>query len=227
MQRQDDPFQVGGLITSSKLTVAMIITQILTGYSCMTFLSAFPWDWALATRKIGCRPGAFLLYFPCRYLSFMSVISTIVYLDAFPVVSVDPLRYLSQVTAGISIGLAYSIFLVRIAYMFKKRWLSIILDVLKLALWIIILKGTAEIPNVLQNRLGGEFAEAIYTLTVSAFAFALSLVKAFYLCRQEHRFKIRACIAVLWREDVLEFGAVSVSSTLSAVRPCKGESTAN
>ncbi|KAI0365078.1 hypothetical protein BV20DRAFT_955070 [Pilatotrama ljubarskyi] len=221
MQTQDDPFQDGGSIVSSKLTVAMIITQLLTGYSCMTFLSTLSCDWALATGKIGCRPGAFLVYFGCRYMSFMSVISTIVYLDAFPVALIDPLRYLSQVTAGISIGLAYTIFLVRIAFMFKKTWLGTILDILKLVLWIIIWNATSQLPNILQNHLGSQVAEAIYTLIVSTFAFASSLVQVLYLCRQEHGFKIRPCAAVMRREDVVEFGTIWVTSTLAAVRTSK------
>ena len=43
----------------------------------MSFLSAFHWDWSLLKGKVGCRPGAFGLYFGCRYLAILSMFSTI------------------------------------------------------------------------------------------------------------------------------------------------------
>lgn len=52
----------------------------------MDFLSSFSWDWSLLKGKMGCKPGAFILYFGCRYLGILSVVATVVFLDAFPVV---------------------------------------------------------------------------------------------------------------------------------------------
>lgn len=55
----------------------------------MDFLSSFSWDWSLVKGKLGCRPGAFILYFGCRYMGILSVVTTVVFLDTFPAVFLD------------------------------------------------------------------------------------------------------------------------------------------
>ncbi|KAI0629561.1 hypothetical protein C8Q77DRAFT_1220250 [Trametes polyzona] len=217
MQAQDDPFHVGGSITPSKLTLAMIVTHLVTGYACMDFLSFFAWDWSLVKGKLGCRPGAFVLYFGCRYLGILSVVSTVLFLDTFPMVFLDPLRYISEVTAGFALGLAYCIFLLRIAFMFKRLWLCVLADIVKFTFLGLMIKGMTEIPAVLRDGPGVSFTQAIFGLTVTTLLFLSTLVRALYVCRQEHAFKFWACLDVCRREDVIEFGLVWASTALMSV----------
>ncbi|CDO76733.1 hypothetical protein BN946_scf184813.g3 [Trametes cinnabarina] len=183
MLLQHDPFRNGDSLTSAQLNGSVAIVNLATGYSCMSILSSFHLDWSLLKGRIGCRPGAFTLYFGCRYMASMSMLSTMVYLNAFFVTSLDSLRYLAQVrivysipllhdaelsggvvlqvTGSIALGLAYSVLLIRIAAIYEKLWLSAVLDLLMLFFWGIIWKTVTEASGEHQH-LGFEFAMAVY-----------------------------------------------------------------
>ncbi len=49
----------------------------------MNFFSYLSCDLALLRGKVGCRPGAFILYYPCRYLSILSMVTFLAYYDSF------------------------------------------------------------------------------------------------------------------------------------------------
>lgn len=107
------PLSERGACPTTELTLGMIVTHLITGYGwcvapisalvplrtanrtrphSMDFLSSFSWDWSLLKGKMGCKPGAFILYFGCRYLGMLSVVATIVFLDAFPMVFLNVSR---------------------------------------------------------------------------------------------------------------------------------------
>ncbi|KAI0669527.1 hypothetical protein C8Q78DRAFT_976883 [Trametes maxima] len=205
MQQQDDPFRTGGVISSFKLSLSMIVTHLVAGSACMSFLSAFSWDWQLARGKAGCRVGAFTLYYGCRYLSILSVLSTMVFLDAFPVTLVNPLRYISQIAASLSLGLAYCILLVRIGAMYKNIWLCVGLDLLKVICWGIMWKTIVDTPGVVAFHPGTMLAEAIYNVFVPSLMFVASLFFALYVRREDHHFKPREMYRTCEREDIFEF----------------------
>ncbi|EIW54154.1 uncharacterized protein TRAVEDRAFT_31282 [Trametes versicolor FP-101664 SS1] len=221
METQNDPFQAGGSITSSKQTLGMIVTHLITGYACMDFLSSFSWDWSLLKGKMGCKPGAFILYFGCRYLGILSVVATVVFLDAFPVVFLNPMRYTSAIAAGLSLGFAYSIVLLRIAFMFKRTWLCICIDVLKFTFWGIMFRTMSQLPTLLREGLSVQLAEAAYCLAVASLVFAASLFQALYVCRKEHHFRIRELAHALAREDVVELAFLWAANVLTSVRNTK------
>ncbi|KAI9059904.1 hypothetical protein FKP32DRAFT_1679439 [Trametes sanguinea] len=216
MQVQDDPFRIGGSINPAKLSGGVIIANLATGYSCMSFLSAFHWDWSLVKGRVGCRPGAFMVYFGCRYLAILSMVSTIAYLNAFAVTSLYPLRYLAQLTGGIALGLAYSVLLIRIAAIFENIWLSAFLDVLKLVFWAIIWKSTTEVPGE-HRHLRTELAMEVYTLVVSALAFFTILYHALHLCKRERHPTVMIRVRILWREDVCEYALICATAIASAI----------
>ncbi|KAI0774917.1 hypothetical protein BD413DRAFT_308260 [Trametes elegans] len=192
MQSQDDPFHFGGTITSMKLSIGMMVTNLVVGYGCMDFLSTCRWDWLLLRGKVGCRPGAFLVYYGCRYLGITSAFCTLIFLDAFPMVFLKSLRYVCQITAGLSLGLAYSIFLVRLSSMLQNVWVCSILDLMVLLFWGIVWK-------------------------VSTSAFGASLVHSLHICRHEHHYKIRDTMRVLNKDDVGEYGLVWAITVVNAV----------
>ncbi|KAI0653335.1 hypothetical protein C8Q70DRAFT_641329 [Cubamyces menziesii] len=216
MQEQHDPFQVGGSITPAKLNGSMIITNLVTGAACMSFLSAFHWDWSLLKGKVGCRPGAFGLYFGCRYLAIFSMFSTIMFLNAFPVFPLDPLRYLAQATAGIALGLSYSILLIRIAAIFRNIWASAVLDFLKIIFWAIVWKQLGDVPWV-HKHLGTQLAMYAYCAVVSMFSFSMIIVNVVYFRKDEHNFRAPALARALWKSDACEYALLSASATVAAV----------
>ncbi|KAH9889278.1 hypothetical protein C8Q73DRAFT_153316 [Cubamyces lactineus] len=216
MQEQHDPFQVGGSITSAKLDGSMIITNLVTGSACMSFLSAFHWDWSLLKGRVGCRPGAFGLYFGCRYLAISSMFSTIMFLNAFPVTLLNPLRYIAQATAGVALGLSYSIFLIRIAVIFKNVWVSAVLDLLKVIFWAIVWKQMGDVPWI-HRPLGTQLAMFAYCAVVSMLSFFTLVVHVMYVRKDEHHFRAPALARALWRGDVPEYALLCASATVAAI----------
>ncbi|KAH9851140.1 hypothetical protein C2E23DRAFT_926365 [Lenzites betulinus] len=228
MEAQDDPFQPGGPATSSKITLGMIITQLVTGYAFMDFLSTLSWDWQLLRGKHGCRIGTFLLYFGSRYLGITSVLATVIFLDTFPVVYINPLRYIAAVTAGFALGLAFSIILLRISFMYKKTWLCIVIDVLRFLFWGVLIRGMIQTPAVLNGR-GFQYAQTACVLLLATVTFFAALLRAIYVCRAEHCFGISKLAHVVVREDVCELGVIwagalvmSVSLWLNSLHFCLG-----
>ena len=55
----------------------------------MCFLSSLEFDLDLLRGKTGCRPGAFLIYYGCRYLSTLTVVMLFVYNNAAVKVQLD------------------------------------------------------------------------------------------------------------------------------------------
>ena len=80
------------LVSTAALFVVLRLCQLLD--LSMNFLSHLPCDLAILRGRMGCRYGALLLYFGCRYLSLVSIVSLLAYYDASRVVRVDVSRTL-------------------------------------------------------------------------------------------------------------------------------------
>ncbi|KAI0827771.1 hypothetical protein BC628DRAFT_1318152 [Trametes gibbosa] len=228
MQAQNDPFLPGGLVASSKLTLGMIVTHLVTGYACMDFLSFLSWDWQLlratttTTTTRGCRAGAVLFYFAPRYFGIAAVLATVTFLDAFPIVFINPLKYFAAITAGIALAVSAATILLRISCMYKNVWFCGALDVLKYTFWGVLARAMILSPTVLQAH-GIHLVETVLILSMTTLAFGAACVRALWACRGEHGFGARALVRVLEREDVAETGvawaavlAMSVSRVLGA-----------
>ena len=67
----------------------------------MNFLSTLSCDLALLKGKLGCRPGAFLLYFGCRYCTLLSIISLLAYTDFMAIARIDVSNYMTHCSLAV------------------------------------------------------------------------------------------------------------------------------
>ncbi len=93
-----------------------------------------------------------------------------------------------------------------------------------------------QLPTLLHDGLSVQLAEATYcasvttprntidtlnqcaALVVASFVFAASLFQVLYVCRKEHRFRIREFARVIAREDVVVLAFLWAANVLTAVR---------
>lgn len=94
-------YRLGGGHVCSALAVRLRVVSPWPGFyipfscasranpSSMNFLSNISSDIALVRGRYGCRPGAFFMYFGCRYLSLLSMIMLLVWFDVYSAAPID------------------------------------------------------------------------------------------------------------------------------------------
>ncbi|RPD57849.1 hypothetical protein L227DRAFT_613248 [Lentinus tigrinus ALCF2SS1-6] len=191
-------------------TTGMLVSHLISGVACMNFFSNLSCDFDLLRGKVGCRPGAFLLYFGCRYLSILSMVTTLTYYDIFSAVRVNALGYICQAAAGLAFTFASAI-------MVARTYLCVGLEVVQLGFWGLTFASFKYLANPWNEQVGIRIALSAILLFISTCAIIVALVHAFHLSRHEHHYRIAACFKTLLRDDVPELAliwALSVSSMI-------------
>ncbi|TBU37494.1 hypothetical protein BD309DRAFT_995070 [Dichomitus squalens] len=185
----------------------MLVPHLLSGFACMDFLSHLPCDLAIIRGKIGCRPGAFLFYFGCRYLSVLSILSLLAYYDAYRVMRMETLSYICQVASSLSLGFAFSIITTRICALYKNTYLSLALQLVTLVFWGFMFYGLQDFDIVVvpERHVGARVTTCVLMISLSTCGVVLALTYVFVVARREHSFRIHDCFKMLYEADVLEF----------------------
>ncbi|KAM5537911.1 hypothetical protein V8D89_008387 [Ganoderma adspersum] len=210
----------GGLIpVASDNTMNMFVPHLLFGYAWMNFFSYLSCDLALLRGKVGCRPGAFLLYYPCRYLSLVSMISLLAYYDSFQKVELEVLTYISQATSALSLGFALSILAVRVCTLYKNKYLSLFMQLTAVALWGIILRNMEDVnqPGVPHSHVVSHVTMAVMMAGIPTSTLMLTLFYVLVVAKHEHDFRVRDCLQMMWNVDVAELALICIIAIPSTV----------
>ncbi|KAI0800179.1 hypothetical protein C8Q74DRAFT_1191174 [Fomes fomentarius] len=186
------------------LAVDMFVPHLLSGFACMNFLSNVSSDIALVRGRYGCRPGAFFLYFGCRYLSLLSMIMLLVWFDVYAAAPIDTLNYICKAAAALSLAFAYSIMVVRICAWFPNTYFCLALELSALAFWGLTVAGT----EYMRPQRGSVLTCRVTVFSLSTGALVGALFYVLYVRRGDHRFRIRQCGKLLWKENMPELALI-------------------
>ncbi|KAI1790346.1 hypothetical protein LXA43DRAFT_1095495 [Ganoderma leucocontextum] len=205
----------GQILPAADHSMNMFLPHLLFGMNFFSYLSC---DLALLRGKVGCRLGAFMLYYPCRYLSLLSMISFLVYYDALEKARLDVLTYISQAASTLSLGFALSILVIRISILYKNKYLTILLPLMMVALWGVLLRNMVEgLTQPAPPDIGPHAAMAILMLCIPTSGLVLALFYVLVVAKHEHNFRVRDCLRMMWDTDVAEFALICVIAVPSTV----------
>ncbi|KAI0740856.1 hypothetical protein C8Q76DRAFT_791243 [Earliella scabrosa] len=199
------------------IAARMFVPHIVSGFACMNFLSTLSCDLALLKGKLGCRPGAFLLYFGCRYCTLLSIISLLAYTDFMAIARIDILGYIAEATAAIALAFAYSIMAVRICTFVPNVYFCTGVEFTMLTFWALVLIGLQDVARSWRNHTGLHIAIGVLSLLLPTGALVLALFHVLYVSRAEHRFRIKECSAMLWDANVPEFAIICAVVIIATV----------
>ncbi|PIL33718.1 hypothetical protein GSI_04343 [Ganoderma sinense ZZ0214-1] len=194
----------------------MFVPHLLFGYACMNFISYLSCDLALLRGKVGCRPGAFMLYYPCRYLSLLSMFLLLAYYDSS---ELEVLMRISQATSALSIAFALSILAIRVCALYKNKYLSLFMQLTAIALWGITFRNMQDIieQRIPHSHIVSHAAMAIMMAAIPTSSLVLALFYVLVVAKHEHNFRIRDCLWVMWNVDIAEFAFISIITVPTTV----------
>ncbi|KAI0752820.1 hypothetical protein C8Q80DRAFT_1267305 [Daedaleopsis nitida] len=194
----------------------MFIPHLISGFACMNFFSTLSCDLDFVRGKLGCRFSAFLLYLGCRYFGMLSIVATLTYNDVY-LAAIEPLNYICQIASSLSMGFAHTIMAFRLFALFPNVYFGIGLQLICFALWALLLTGMWDTARPWTPHISIHTGVSVLMLLISTTGLILTVVHAFYVCRHEHQFNIRACWRLVWKDNVPEFAVMSSVAVPAAV----------
>ncbi|CAL1711673.1 unnamed protein product [Somion occarium] len=124
-----------------QVSISLLITHLISGCSIWDFLVFLPRDWEIFKHRTCCRWGMLALYAGCRYLGFVAMAATLVFVDMFPTNFNRNLGTAFQMLSLVSLGTAFTVLSLRIALALSQA-----------VMWAVAFASFPRIPTVWQDK---------------------------------------------------------------------------
>lgn len=130
------------------LEIALIVIQLLSGLSTWELLCTLKFELGVWKSKQGCRAGIFVLYLACRYFSYVSIMSKMLYLTCLRYNIYKSLYYISEITYAVTLGCAYQILSISVIPIRNYSRITTVLLIAQAGLWGLVVAALAMLNSI-------------------------------------------------------------------------------